>query len=286
MKNLFKKVTGIVLVITLVLTCTSAYVARKNVKAAAVDPIKDLQVTDYAEYSGKYLIYFTSPTKSEGYRVYIDGNTKPIKTITRSGSYITTDDLGALPDGTHYLRVANILRVNGVVQESAKVSTTFEKSIQTGLGSDIPQIYIKAGDIGTEYRNQADISVTIVDQDGGSNGLGRIDDRGSHKDYATTSRYADVLDNACNMKIRGNTTSHQEKKSWNIKFSGKTSILGIDKGKKWCLLANSMDKSLMRDMLSYNFGLQNGVKYTSQSRYVDVYLNGTFQGNYQLCEPV
>lgn len=60
----------------------------------------------------------------------------------------------------------------------------------------------------------------------------------------------------------------------------------MDKGKKWCLLANSFDKSLMRNSLVYDLGLQNGVTYSSQSRFVDVYINGTYNGNYLMTEPV
>ena len=286
MKRIFRKTIGITLVIAMVLTCVSAYVPKKCVKEAAVDPITDLKLQDYSEFTGKYLIYFTKPAASEGFRVYLDNRTKPLKTITGSGSYITTDDLGVLAVGTHYLRVTNLLTVNGVLQESAKTSVSFEPSIQTGINTEIPQVYIKSGSIGYDYREKNDVTVTVADQDGGSKGLACIDDDGAQKDKAKISSYADIVDAACNIKVRGNTTSTQPKRAWNIKFSGKTSVLGIPKGKKWCLLANSMDKSLMRDMLSYNFGLQNGVKYTSQSRYVDVYLNGDYMGNYQLCEPV
>lgn len=88
--------------------------------------------------------------------------------------------------------------------------------------------------------------------------------------------YKDITDGECNIKVRGNTTAGATKKPWNIKLSGKKSVLGMDKGKKWCLLANSFDKSLMRNSLVYDLGLQNGVTYSSQSRFVDVYINGTY----------
>lgn len=98
--------------------------------------------------------------------------------------------------------------------------------------------------------------------------------------------YKDITDGECNIKVRGNTTAGAAKKPWNIKLSGKKSVLGMDKGKKWCLLANSFDKSLMRNSLVYDLGLQNGVTYSSQSRFVDVYINGTYNGNYLMTEPV
>ncbi len=185
-------------------------------------------------------------------------------------------------------------KVTGIILALALVVTTInvtfvrdkaqaDETIERG---DLPRIYIEANNITKDYHENADVKITVVDQEGGSNGLAKVDDTGAHKDEATITEYPDIVDDACNIKIRGNTTSLQPKKSWNIKFSGKKSVLGIDKGKKWCLLANAMDRSLLRDTLAYNFGLQNGVRYSSQSRYVEVFLNGQFQGNYQLCEPV
>ena len=188
-----------------------------------------------------------------------------------------------------FKRIASVSLAVTLVVTGMSISGIFKTTADTKSGDtdiDIPRVYITAQDITNEYHENNDVTVKIVDQDGGSKGLGCIDNHGQHKDKATTTKYEDIEDNASNIKIRGNTTSTQPKKSWNIKLSKKQSVLGMDKGKKWCLLANSMDKSLMRDFLSYNFGLENGVKYTSQSRYVDVYLNGEYQGNYQMCEPV
>ena len=282
---IMKKVIGIILAMALVVTSVSF--APKKVQAADVDPVTDLKVQSYCDYTGKYLIYFTPPaTGADGYYVFVDDRTATIATISGSGAVITNDQLTSLDVSTHQLKVAAYKKVDGVQKQSEKVSASFIKSIQVGTFSDIPQVYIKSSSISTNYHDKNDVTVTVVDQWNGSQGRACIDDKGAHKNADTIYRYADIADAKCNIKIRGNSTSTQPKKAYNIKFSGKTSILGLDKGKKWCLLANSMDKSLMRDTLSYNFGLENGVKYTSQSRYVDVYLNGEYKGNYQLCEPV
>ena len=42
----------------------------------------------------------------------------------------------------------------------------------------------------------------------------------------------------------------------------------------------------MRNKLAYDFGRKAGVTYTSDSRYVDVYINGKYNGNYLLTVPV
>lgn len=283
--KLLRKITGIVLAVALVVTCVNY--APKKVKAANVYPVTNLKVYNYCDWSGKYLIYFDPSANAEGYSVFIDDSETPVANITGSGDYITHDDLNHITGGEHYLKVAGYLTVDGVKYWSSKVSVKFTKSVQLGLATDIPQVYIKtSGSISKNYFDTADVSITIADQDNGSKGRGYIGDDGEHKDETYIKKYNTVIDTKSNIKVRGNTSANQSKKAWNFKLSGKTGILGMPKGKKWCLLANSMDKSLMRDMLSYNFGLENGVKYTSQSRYVEVYLNGEFRGNYQLCEPV
>lgn len=229
-----------------------------------VSVLSNLQVKDYYKYTGKYLIYFNEPAESSGYNVYLDESTVPLKKIDGSGASISAGELAGVSEGEHTLCVANI-DANG--NDSAKVKATFNLEGSAGNNTDIPQVYIyTTGTISEEYHDEDDVTISVIDRDGGI--------------------YEELSDNECNIKIRGNTTSTAPKKPWNIKLSSKESILGMDKGKKWCLLANSFDKSLMRNSLAYDFGLQIGVTYTCQSRYVEVYVNGVFNGNYLITEPV
>ncbi len=52
-------------------------------------------------------------------------------------------------------------------------------------------------------------------------------------------------------KGRGNFSWTADKKSYRIKFGKKVSLLGMNKSKKWALVANSVDDSLMRNDLAY-----------------------------------
>ena len=285
--KVLRKVTDIILVIALIVTSVNISFAPKTVGADEVEPISNLKIYNYCNRTGKYFIYFTEPKQADGYQIFVDDETEPVADIEGSGEYITNDELNGVSAGEHNLRVATYVTVEGIKYLSDKKSAKITKSDQVGEATDIPQVYIRtSGGITSDYFADSDVNITVVDQDGGSKGLGYVDDEGSHPDGSSIKKYDNVIDTESNIKVRGNTTAGQPKKAWNFKLSGKTSLLGMPKGKKWCLLANAMDKSLMRDTLSYNFGLENGVKYTSQSRYVDVYLNGEFRGNYQLCEPV
>lgn len=96
-----------------------------------------------------------------------------------------------------------------------------------------------------------------------------------------------VEDAASKIKVRGNSTSSGAKKPYNFKLSSKTELLGMGKAKKWCLLANCYEKTLIRNEMVFDFARNaTCLQYTPDSRFVDVYLNGVLQGNYILCEAV
>ena len=95
-----------------------------------------------------------------------------------------------------------------------------------------------------------------------------------------------IADNGATIKIRGNTTAEGKKKPYNIKLSFKSDVLGMGKAKKWCLLANCFEKTLLRNALAFDLARETGVPFTPDYRYVDVYLNDVLLGNYMLTEAV
>lgn len=97
---------------------------------------------------------------------------------------------------------------------------------------------------------------------------------------------ATLEDKNAQCKVRGNTTADFAKTPYNIKFSQKQSVLGMEAGKTWCLLANAFDKSLMRNAVALSFADSIGVKGVSDYRYVDLFVNGTYMGNYMITQKV
>ena len=89
-------------------------------------------------------------------------------------------------------------------------------------------------------------------------------------------------------KGRGNTTWSYAKKPYAIKLNSKTEILGMPKHKRWVLLANYLDKTLMRNAVAFEIGrcMSDGLGWTPRGRFVDVVFNGNFIGNYYLCEQI
>lgn len=95
-----------------------------------------------------------------------------------------------------------------------------------------------------------------------------------------------MVDVPLSIKGRGNSTWGLEKKPFALKFSEKTNLMGMGKAKKWVLLANYYDKTLLRNALTLTLGKELGIAYTPEWRFVDLYLNGSYQGNYLLTEKV
>jgi hypothetical protein len=63
------------------------------------------------------------------------------------------------------------------------------------------------------------------------------------------------------------------------------SILGLPSENDWVFLAPFSDKSLMRDVLTYTLA-RRIMPYASRSRYVEVVLNGNYQGVYAILERI
>lgn len=82
------------------------------------------------------------------------------------------------------------------------------------------------------------------------------------------------------VKGRGNSTWMQEKKPYQIKFSQKVDLLGMGKNKKWVLLANYLDKSLIRNDVAMLLAEMLETEYNVKGRFVEVYFNGEYEGLY------
>ncbi len=87
---------------------------------------------------------------------------------------------------------------------------------------------------------------------------------------------------------RGNSTWGLAKKPYKIKFHQKEKFLGkgYAKAKKWTLMANHGDKSLIRNALTSRLGEWLGLDFNPAAKFVDLTLNDQFVGNYQISDQV
>ncbi|HKG06935.1 MAG TPA: CotH kinase family protein [Pedobacter sp.] len=89
------------------------------------------------------------------------------------------------------------------------------------------------------------------------------------------------------VKGRGNSTwFDMPKKPYRLKLDKKASLLGMPSSKNWVLLANYADKTLIRNELAFTLSREMGREFTPASKYVELYLNGEYRGNYQLTEQI
>lgn len=87
------------------------------------------------------------------------------------------------------------------------------------------------------------------------------------------------------LKGRGNQTwSDFDKKPYAIKLDEKAKILGMPRQKRWILLANVKDRTLLRNDLVFWLSKQTDLAYTVSGQHVELVWNGQHMGNYYLCE--
>ena len=90
------------------------------------------------------------------------------------------------------------------------------------------------------------------------------------------------------IKGRGNTSWQHPKKSYSLSFDKKRSFFNLPKSKKWCLIANYADKTLLRNNIASILG-QKGLydsEWNPSFVSVDLVMNNVYKGNYILCEKI
>ena len=105
--------------------------------------------------------------------------------------------------------------------------------------------------------------------------------------------YVDEIDNvisydSVSIRGRGNSTWNMAKKPYKLKFNNKEKFLGkgYAKAKKWTLLANAGDKTMMRNAVTSAMGAFTSLKFNPAAKFVDLILNNEYIGTYQISDQV
>lgn len=188
----------------------------------------------------------------------------------------------SLPAGT-----ASVAAAGSTVDLSSALGSTINYS--TNLGTH-PLVILKSGKVGTifvtsvdpgqdrawveaspDHSAKANVNITMISSDGSP-----IYNKDGEK-HST-------------IKGRGNNTwGLGEKKPYQISLSKKADLLQTgnsdNANKKWVLLANENDATLLHDTVAYDMGLELGMVGTEGTP-VDLYYDGEYRGSYYLCEKV
>ncbi len=186
----------------------------------------------------------------------------------------------------------SICTVNSYVVRSGQTTNVFRDCNEGGtmhtytllLGNNTYTLNVmKSSDVGTVY----------IDTNSGS--ISKITNSDDHSTYEGgtimvvnpdgTIEYDGAMEK---MSGRGNGTwsTSSVKNPYNIKLANSTKLLGMPKAKKWCLLANKGDGTLVKNQLTYDFADYIGVKYQPHCKPVDLYVNQQYYGSYNLAEKV
>lgn len=99
--------------------------------------------------------------------------------------------------------------------------------------------------------------------------------------------YDRIPDETIEIKRRGNSTFGFPKKAFNIRFGAKKEVMGMKKHKRWVLLANYRDKTLLRNDVTFYIGQHlDGLEWTPHSRFAELIFNGEHLGTFQITEQI
>lgn len=119
------------------------------------------------------------------------------------------------------------------------------------------------------------------------------------KEHDIVSSFTIIYDNGAKVqhetgtsRLRGNASISFPKKPYRIKLDSKkrmfkdSDMKSPAKAKKWTLINNYGDKSLMRNLVSFEVARRMKMPYTPWSKPVDVIVNGEYKGCYQLTDQI
>jgi len=93
-------------------------------------------------------------------------------------------------------------------------------------------------------------------------------------------------DDSLKIRGRGNSTWNYAKKPYYIKLDHQANFFGTGKSKRWVLLANWMDRTLLRNDVAFEAARRTSIPWTPSGDFVEFYLNGKHLGNYWLGEKI
>ena len=95
-----------------------------------------------------------------------------------------------------------------------------------------------------------------------------------------------LYEGGMDIRGRGNSTWNYPKKPYALKLNKKAEIMGMPSHKRWILLANWKDRTILRNDAAFWLSSHTGLPYTVRGEFVELVLNGEYQGNYYLCEQI
>lgn len=196
------------------------------------------------------------------------------------------------------------VKIDGMDQTSGVSEVDFSKPVVYTLSN---------GDETREFTvavTNSGLPVVVLTQSGGGSeswAEAGINVRAKDADWVETDKMAvykadgsvDMEEALCGIRLRGNSTQKFPKKPFAIKLVDKAPVLGMPKHKRWVLLANWMDRTMLRNSVAMNIAhrvdsayinvegdYSGGIGWSPRGTSVEVVMDGRHVGNYYLCEQI
>ena len=197
--------------------------------------------------------------------------------ITLTSPYITSPEL-ALSFKTDAAKVL----VGDVEQISGKTINDFSKPVTYSFVSALGEVQKY-----TIQVKHSGLPVVVINTPGGAEIPPKTEDWLADATLTIYNTDATIgYAGTTGIRGRGNSTWKYPKKPYALKLDSKAEILGMPKHKRWVLLANWLDRTLLRNHVSFRIAMQTDLAWTPRGEFVEVVLNGKHVGNYYLCEHI
>lgn len=100
--------------------------------------------------------------------------------------------------------------------------------------------------------------------------------------------YKSIPETPLQVKGRGNSSwsTFLKKRSYSMKLEERTEMCGMPEHKRWCLISNYRDKTLLRNQVAFELGRVTSLEWVPRCVQVELVKNGTHRGVYLMCEQI
>lgn len=239
-------------------------------------------------------------------KLTFDGSaTRPVDNVTEVLTVDRDSVIGCIPylhdfklKPTFAVSDGTTVKIDGMEQTSGVSEVDFSKPVLYTLSN------------GEETRTftvvvtNSGLPVVVLTQSGGGSESWEeagINVRSKDADWVETDKMAvynadgsvDMKEALCGIRLRGNSTQKFPKKPFAIKLVRKASVLGMPKHKRWVLLANWMDRTMLRNAVALEVAhrtdsayINDGIGWSPRGTSVEVVMDGRHVGNYYFCEQI
>lgn len=272
----------------------------------SLENYNDMVVTDRPVFTSFSFEAKNNTGKILEKKLTFDGSaTRPVDNVTEVLTVDRDSVIGCIPylhdfklKPTFAVSDGTTVKIDGMEQTSGVSEVDFSKPVLYTLSN------------GEETRTftvvvtNSGLPVVVLTQSGGGSESWEeagINVRSKDADWVETDKMAvykadgsvDMEEAFCGIRLRGNSTQKFPKKPFAIKLVDKAPVLGMPKHKRWVLLANWMDRTMLRNAVALEVAhrtdsayINDGIGWSPRGTSVEVVMDGRHVGNYYFCEQI